>query len=138
VRSKHITTHKTNFQKENTMLEVLHDVKEIDGFNVIHIDEDMGIPIPHYLSVHGPVVIDEHLNMIAFRIQKGPINEVGVNGCQIDTIVQAVKYLVVRHDQSHPSPYNTKAIDHLQGVLDAFAERKVERERRKVEGTSAK
>ena len=108
-------------------LETIKHLTHIGGFKIDRSDDS---------DIDGFVSINEDVNAIAFRIQKGPIKEVGVNGCQVDTLISAAKAIIVNLDTLYPSRYNTKAIDYLQGALDELEERKKEREQRGVEGTS--
>lgn len=73
-------------------------------------------------------------NSITFRIQKGPIKENGVNGCQIDTIISVARQILMGLNKKFSSPENDRAIDHLGAALSALKERKADRENRGVEG----
>lgn len=53
------------------MLDNLKLVNKIGPFAIRRVCEDMGIPIPNYLSFGPPIVIDHDINMIAFRIGDG-------------------------------------------------------------------
>lgn len=117
-------------------LETLHDVKELDGFSVRRVNEEMGLPIPMYLTNEGPIVIDDLENIIAFKIQKGPIKEVGVNGCQVDTLIATALQMIKRLNNRFPCHENFMAITKIQESLMWLRERKRERESRGVEGTS--
>lgn len=118
-------------------LETLKDVKEIGGFAVAHVCEDMGISIPAYLSdVSKPVVIDTDLNIIAFRIQNGPAKEVGVNGCQVDTLIHAARAIIVGLNKKFPCNENDLAIDRLTDAIEWLETRTKNRLARQVEGTN--
>lgn len=82
--------------------------------------------------------------MIAW--QDGPLNstehpssalrESGQNGAFIEDVIAAAKTRLEFFQQSKfKSPYNARAINHLQAALDALNERSVERESRGVLGT---
>ena len=68
-------------------LEALEGVEEIDGFKV----HDYG---KSERAKDDFISISHEWNKIEFQIQNGPIKEVGVNGCQVDTIVEAVLRIV--------------------------------------------
>jgi len=62
------------------MLKSLKDVKDIGGKKVGHCCEDMGIPIPNYLTdMEKPIWVDEEANIIAFRF--------GETGCSFDSLI---------------------------------------------------
>jgi hypothetical protein len=122
-------------------LETLDGVDEIDGFKIMKAR-----PRDHTGSVDWikfdemrnkePIFIDGRLNMISFKIQNGPIKEVGVNGCQVDTLIAAAMQIIVGLNAKFPSDYNYRTIGHLGEALRALRERKIDRENRGVEGQS--
>lgn len=112
-------------------LEVLKDVKEIGGFEVAHIEL-----LAKEEDFRKHVVVNHGTNFIGFRIQNGPIKEAGVNGCQIETLIQASLLLIEKHNTLYPCYENVRAIDSLKDALGFLAERKAKREARGVEGTS--
>lgn len=81
-------------------------------------------------------LIDEEQSAISFTIQNGPVKEVGVNGCQVDTIIEAAKIMLESFNSKLPNEWNTTAIQGLETALEALKQRTLERERRHVEGTS--
>lgn len=112
-------------------LEVLKGVKEIGGFEIVDITEPVESEYCiKYLS------LDLNVNCISFMLQKGPIKEVGFNGCQIDTIIEVAKLLIEKHNQHRPCYENVRALDSLKDALGFLAERRVKRSARGVEGTS--
>jgi len=133
-------------------LEVLKDVKDIGGFEVVVMDdlrESMPELFPEALMGQMDYVVFERdirtnkfvyirndKNSITFNLQSGPVKEVGVNGCQIDTIIEAAKILIEKHNQIYPCYENVRALYSLKDALGFLAERKAKREARGVEGTS--
>lgn len=105
-------------------LETLKGVKEIGGFPVGKCEDDSFVQI----------IEDE--NAIAFKLQNGPIKEFGVNGCQVDTIIEAAKLILEGFNAKFPSAHNRNAIDDLADALMWLQRRKADRESRDVEGTS--
>jgi hypothetical protein len=116
-------------------LETLKEFNEINGFEVRRCCEDMGIPIPMYLAGSpAPIYIDDDANIIGFRIQKGQIKENGVNGCQLDTLIETARLMILSLNKKFHSVHNTEALVHLNRALDALERRKIDRIARGVEG----
>lgn len=90
--------------------------KEIRPFNFVYIRKDV--------------------NSISFTLQKGPVKEVGVNGCQVDTIVEAAKSILEGFNATFPCRENSMAITKLDECLMWLDKRTKDREARAVEGTS--
>lgn len=133
-------------------LETLKNVKKIGGFDVVDMgalkenhpegfkpDGSMDYPwFEREIRPKNFIYVRHDVNSLSFTIQKGPIKEAGVNGCQVDTLIHAAKTIIANLDQQFPSTYNTRALDHLQGAIDVLEERKRDRESRGVEGRSLK
>lgn len=113
-------------------LETLAGIKTIDGFEVVEMDASSRQGI-------GPVdfvVIDHVDNSVRFRIQNGPIGEVGENGCQVDTLVEAVRLIVKGLNAKFPCRENSLAITKLEEAGHWLQARHRDRIRRGVEGTN--
>jgi len=109
-------------------LETLKEIAEIDGFKVEEIPCDEPAHKGGFIKVcHGS-------NTISFRIQDGPIKENGVNGCQVDTMVNAAALIIEGLDKKFPCQENQRALACLADALNALKARKVNREGRGVEG----
>ena len=122
-------------------LETLKDVKEIGefevGFPVSPVNEhDFEGYETWKISLRKFVIINYSTNTIAFKIQKGPIEEVGVNGCQVDTIIEAAKMIIEGLNKQFPCQENYNAISRLEDALMWSMKRKLDREKRNVEGKS--
>lgn len=127
-------------------LETLKGVEKIDGFGVIDLDTarldsaffDADAKFDwEKFDKHRenfPISICHSQNMISFKIQKGPIKEVGVNGCQVDTIIAAVLRIIEGLNEKFPCAENGKAMEHLAKALEALNDRKNNRIARNVEG----
>jgi hypothetical protein len=76
------------------------------------------------------------VNSLSFTLQDGPIKEVGVNGCQVDTLIAAAKLIIEGFNSQFPCDENVKAICALEEALVALDDRKKNREARGVEGLS--
>lgn len=110
-------------------LETLKGIKEIGGFEVgdCDLEEERANQFIHI--VHST-------NAIAFKIQKGPIKEFGVNGCQVDTLIEAAKLIIEGLNKQFPCRENSCAITKLDEALLWLHKRKMDREKRGVEGIS--
>jgi hypothetical protein len=131
-------------------LETLKNVKEIGGFKVVDMDAlrtdrpDMFRPdgSMHYhlfekeIRPHNFIYVRHDVNSISFTIQNGPVKENGVNGCQVDTLIETAKEIIDGLNIQFPCDYNYQAIEHLEQALDCLAARRQERECRDVEGKS--
>lgn len=122
-------------------LETLRGVEEIGGFRVLQDrprKENGEIDWSAFdeLRKEQPIYIDHDVNMISFRIQNGPIKEVGVNGCQVDTLIEAAKIIIEGLNKKFPCRENSLAITKLDEALHWLGARKANREKRGVEGTS--
>ena len=129
-------------------LETLKDVKTIDGFEVHYhecknktqyqcetCDIKCGGFSPDkdkYINIYK----NKNLNHIAFLLQNGPIKEVGTNGCQVDTIIEAAKLMLDGLNKQFPCQENKDAISSLNHALQRLYHRKVDRIYRGVEGTN--
>lgn len=117
-------------------LKTLKGLKTIGGFPVYQDDEiadgkwsDVD-PKYHICIHHGD-------NTVSIRLQDGPIKENGVNGCQVDTVIELSNIIIIRQlNLKFPCSFNERAADHLEQALMCLADRKKDREKRGVEGKS--
>ena len=131
-------------------LEVLKGVEEIDGFKVAVMDE-LKEKHPEMFNESGqmdykmfekeirpthPIQIRHDKNSISFTIQNGPIKEVGVNGCQVDTLIEAVIRILSGLNTKFPCHENVSTINYLCMALAQLKARKKDRKERGVEGES--
>lgn len=104
-------------------LETLKDVKEIGGFKVGEaLDGD------HFVAING--------QRIGFQIQDGPVKEAGVNGCQVDTLIETAKLIINRLNTKAPCMENNYALAGLGHALHWLEQRKLRRIHEGTEGTS--
>jgi hypothetical protein len=82
------------------------------------------------------IEINDDVNSICFRIQNGPIKEVGVNGCQVDTLIEAARLIIEGLNLKYPCQDNDYVIGHLTCAIGYLKSRKKDRETRGVEGTN--
>jgi len=131
-------------------LETLKGIKKLGEFNVVVMD-DLREQFPEKFNESGSmdykwfekdvrptnfVYVRHDVNSLSFTLQNGPIKEKGINGCQVDTIIQAAKIILEGLNQQFPSVFTGQAIEHLNDALGALSLRKEDREKRGVEGTS--
>lgn len=131
-------------------LETLKGVKKIGGFNVVVMD-DLRTEHPDKFNESGAmdykwfekdvrphnfVYVRHDVNSLSFTIQNGPIKEHGVNGCQVDTVIEAAKAILEGLNKQFPCRENSAAITKLDEALHWLEHRKKAREQRGVEGLS--
>jgi len=107
-------------------LETLKDVKTIGGFEVTGGVSNFG--------ASRPVFVHDETNQISFQIQNGPVKEHGVNGCQVDTVIEAAKLIVEGLNKNFPCRENSMIITKLDEALMWSEKRKQDRIKRQVEG----
>jgi len=118
-------------------LETLKDVKEIDGFKIVrHKPEEISWDDFDKMRDEYPINITEKMNTISFKIQDGPIKENGVNGCQVDTIIQAAFTIIEGLNDKFPCEENRRCLNNLGLALIELKDRKKNRESRGVEGSN--
>ncbi len=106
--------------------ETLKKTSHINGFEVEH-----GKVSP---TAAKPIVIDDLENSISFKVQNGPIKEFGRNGCQIDDVITSAKLVIEGLNEQFPCRENSMAITKLDEALLWLAKRRMDREKRGVEG----
>jgi hypothetical protein len=112
-------------------LETLKGIESINGYKVCHMDSNW----PKFRDQLDRFIrIDHKYTVIAFHIQDGPVKENGVNGCQVDTIIEAAKLIIEGLNKNFPCRENSVAITKLDEALMWLEKRKKDREKRGVEG----
>ncbi len=132
-------------------LETLKGVNKIGGFDVIVMD-DLREKHPEKFNESGAmdwqwfekdvrphnfIYVRNDKNSLSFTIQNGPIKEAGVNGCQVDTVIEAAKVIVEGLNKKYPCRENAMIITKLDEALMWSNKRKADREARGVEGKGA-
>lgn len=130
------------------IMNTLSDVKEIGGFKVVVMD-DLREQFPDKFNESGAmdwhwfekdirpnsfIYVRKDKSSLSFTIQNGPVREHGVNGCQVDTVIEAAKIIIERLNQDFPCRENAVAITKLDEALMWLMKRKADREKRGVEG----
>lgn len=117
-------------------LETVRGLVELGGFSVINIDKEL--TREEYLeTIKGNYIFANHkTGTLCFRLQDGPIKEVGVNGCQIDQVLMMTRHIIGRLNDRYPCTENEHIIQSIDSALYWSEKRKKDREARQVEGTS--
>lgn len=133
-------------------LETLKGIKEIGGFKIVVMDE-LRAKYPEKFNDSGSmdykwfekeirpnnfIYVRNDVNSISFTIQNGAVKESGVNGCQVDTLIETAKIMIEKLNESFQCYENEVAIVYLEEALLALSDRKRNRISRGVEGTSSK
>jgi len=133
-------------------LETLKGRKEIGGFKIVVMDE-LRAKYPEKFNDSGSmdynwfekeirpnnfIYVRNDVNSISFTIQNGAVKENGVNGCQVDTLIETAKIMIEKFNESLQCWENEVAIVYLEEALLALSDRKRNRISRGVEGTSSK
>lgn len=131
-------------------LETLAGIDKIGGFDVVIMDE-LREKFPEKFTESGQmdwkwfeteirpnkfIYVRNDKNSISFTVQNCPIKEVGINGCQVDTIIETAKIMIEKLSQRFPCRENSMAITKLDECLMWLDKRKKDRESRGVEGLS--
>ena len=129
-------------------LETLKGIKKIGGFNVIVMDE-LREKYPEKFNESGAmdykwfekeirpenfIYVRNDVNSISFTIQNGAIKENGVNGCQVETMIETAKIIIEGLNKEFPCRENSLAITKLEEALMWLRERTRNRIERGVEG----
>jgi len=120
-------------------LETLKDVPQIGGFqlNQLSVEEyDIGMRLKDCADAGVFINVNHGTNEITFKIQDGPVHEKGINGCQVDTIIETAKVIIEGLNNKFPCRENSIAITKLDEALLWLLKRKLDRQSRGVEGTS--
>lgn len=118
-------------------LETLAGIEKIDGFKIVRKKpDDMTWDEFDKIRDEYPINITERMNTISFKIQNGPIKEVGINGCQVDTMIEAAKIIIDKLNEKYPCEQNYQAIGCLNSAIGWLKHRRADRETRAVEGTN--
>lgn len=121
------------------------EIRTVDGFKIVVMDE-LREKYPDKFNESGAmdykwfeadvrpnnfIYVRDDVNSISFTLQKA-----GINGCQVDSIIEAAKAIVEGFDKKFPCEENKVAISALGAAVRALQDRKANRELRNLEGTS--
>lgn len=131
-------------------LETLKGVKKIGKFDLVVMDE-LREKFPEKFNESGAmdykwfekdirphnfIYVRHDVNSISFTVQNGPIKEVGLNGCQVNEIIETAKVILEGLNKKFPCRENSSAITKLDEALMWLEKRTKDRESRGVEGES--
>lgn len=131
-------------------LETLKGIEKVGNYNVVVMDdlrerypakfnESGGMDYEWFEKEIRPnnfIYIRHDVGSISFTIQSGPVNEVGVNGCQVDELISVAKLMIEGFNKKLPCRENSIAITKLDEALMWLKKRKEDRMIRGVEGYS--
>jgi len=131
-------------------LETLNGLKKINGETIVVMD-DLREQFPEKFNESGSmdykwfekdvrphnfIYVRNDVNSLSFTIQKGPIKEVGKNGCQVVDVIAVAKHIIEQLNAKFPCRENAMTITKLDEALMWQEKRTKDREARQVEGTS--
>ena len=109
-------------------LETLRNVTKISGVKIQRENEDN--------FDRNFILLKEKESIIAFKIQDGPIKEVGENGVQFTSLIVVAKLMLEELNKKFPCRENAMTITKLDEALMWQDKRTKDRELRNVEGLS--
>ena len=109
-------------------LETLKEVTKIGGVEVKRVEWQH--PVGNFIEIN-----DAH-NAITFKIQDGPVKKKGVNGCQVDQILEASRLMLEGLHKKVASKETACAITHIEEAIMWLEKRRADRTARGVEGTN--
>jgi len=113
-------------------LETLKDLKKVGNAGVMVVQGNESCE----RSATDFIDIDLDKNTIKFKVQKGPIKEVGVNGCQVDDMISVIRDIIAGLNKEFPCRENSVAVTKLDEAGLWLLKRKLDRKSRGVEGTN--
>ena len=110
-------------------LETLKNVNKVNGYDVTR-----GVS---NFSKDRPIFIHHEESQLCFKIQDGPIKENGINGCQVDEVIEVAKIIISGLNEKFQCRENSMVITKLDEAIMWLKKRKEDRQMRGVEGTSS-
>lgn len=112
-------------------IEMLQGIESIGGYKVAEVND------PDLCKYDEYVVIDPTNQTICFTIQNGAPQEVGVNGCRVETILEVVRSIIHGLNCKVSCRENEDVITKIGEAIEWLERRSSDRKRRGVEGTSS-
>lgn len=109
-------------------LETLREVTKIGGVEVKRVEWKQ--PAQNFIE------INDSYNAITFKIQDGPVKKKGVNGCQVDHIIETAKLMLEGLHKKVAAKETACAITKLEEAIMWLEKRTKDRIARGVEGTN--
>lgn len=78
-----------------------------------------------------------NLSRIEIQLQSAPVSEVGIDGLQIDDVIEVIKNIIQSFNATFPCKENAMVITKLDEAQSWLHKRKLDREKRNVEGINA-
>lgn len=101
--------------------------------NFLHLN---GVPVP--LSGVKEFVDNNNLTKIEVALQSAPVKEVGIDGMQVDDVIEVTKQIITSFNTKFPCRENACVITKLDEAQLWLHKRKLDREKRGVEGKNEK
>jgi len=92
-------------------------------------------PLSKFIKIENDENIKGVTPIVSFTIQSDPIPEVGINGLQVEDMIQFCKNLVYVLNETVPCDENKETIEYLNKAELSQIKRKTDRLKRNVEGT---
>ena len=106
-------------------LETLDGIEKIGGFSIYRDNNDYYDDEENEINEY--ICLFPKANTIAFKLQKGPIKEVGVNGCQVDTLIETARLIIDGLNKKYPSFYNAMTLEYLEMAIKYLDKRTKDR-----------
>lgn len=108
------------------MLEIFKKLRLVDGHTVSIEDEIRELDEVKFAEVikklkANHIKVDLDGNTIQFLMQKGPAKH-GVNGCSMETILEAVRSMLLAADREFPTENYKEAILSVKSAMDKIRE----------------
>jgi hypothetical protein len=87
-----------------------------------------------YIEEEGWPQVHGEVSRVTFQTQSGPIKGFGINGGQIDDIIEWAKEKIEELNKAFPCRENAMVVTKLDEALLWLVKRKLDREKRNVEG----
>lgn len=121
---RQLTAHRAAEADKQITINVLGQPNAAGAFHDYRIDVDGG---------------DRHVPSTAIHFQEGPIQEAGVNGITIESLLAICAHrLQCFQEGAFPSDENEHALHHVHAALKKLHQRTLDRRIRAVEGTNQK
>lgn len=108
-------------------------ISHVHDESVVSMKKDQD-PLPEGAPPKPFIQFNHTDGTITFKLQDGPINQVGKNGCQVDDIIDVARAFIDEANTRFHCNQNVLTIQKLKEALMWQADRKKDREKRGVEG----
>lgn len=109
-------------------LETLREVTKIGGVEVKRVEWNH--PVGNFIEIN-----DAH-SAITFKIQNGPVKKKGINGCQVDQLLETARLMLDGLNKKVPAKETACAITKIEEAMMWLEKRTKDRTARGVEGTN--